>query len=163
MTAKKRASAVARRRQKRETSAGGVVARVTDGQRLYLLIRDSHGNWGFPKGHLERGERPKTAALREVAEETGVAGLTVHAAIDPIEWVFTWRGALIKKKCHFFLMETAVAHTQPQTDEGILECRWTALDEALSLLSYDNARRVLREADVLAAGVGAPAPAEMAT
>jgi 8-oxo-dGTP pyrophosphatase MutT (NUDIX family) len=51
-----------------ETSAGGVVFRVVDGRPLYLIIRDSYRNWGFPKGHLETGERPEDAALREVAE-----------------------------------------------------------------------------------------------
>jgi 8-oxo-dGTP diphosphatase len=148
--AKKRASASRRRRHKRETSAGGVVARIEDGKRLYLLIRDSHGNWGFPKGHLERGERPESAALREVAEETGVDDLTLRAPISPIEWGFTWHGTLIRKTCHFFLMETPLARTTPQTSEGIIECRWSVFDEALALLRYDNARQVLRDADHLA-------------
>lgn len=156
MSARNRATAASRRRHKRETSAGGVVARLEQGRRLYLLIRDSHGNWGFPKGHLERGERPESAALREVAEETGVDGLTLRAPIDPIEWMFTWQGTLIRKKCHFFLMETAVVLTTPQTAEGIIECRWSALDDALQLLRYDNARQVLLEADRLATA-GLPA------
>ena len=55
-----------------ETSAGGVVFRLEDGQPMYLLIRDSYHNWGFPKGHLQNGELPEAAALREVAEETGL-------------------------------------------------------------------------------------------
>ena len=155
MTSRKRAAATTRRRQKRETSAGGVVARSEDGRRLYLLICDRHGNWGFPKGHLERGEHPESAALREVAEETGVKDLTVRAPIAAIEWVFTWRGALIRKKCHFFLMETSVARTAPQTAEGITECRWTTLDDALALIRYDNARQVLRQADMLASSSSA--------
>ncbi|MFL5623143.1 MAG: NUDIX domain-containing protein, partial [Gemmatimonadaceae bacterium] len=50
---------------KEETSAGGVVYRVVDGLPLYLLIRDSYRNWGFPKGHVEHGELPDGAALRE--------------------------------------------------------------------------------------------------
>ena len=41
-----------------ETSAGGVVYRVQHGQPLFLLIRDSYRNWGFPKGHLEQDEAP---------------------------------------------------------------------------------------------------------
>ena len=40
-----------------ETSAGGVVFRVDHGPPLYLLIRDSYRNWGFPKGHLEPGDK----------------------------------------------------------------------------------------------------------
>ena len=63
----------ARARAARETSAGGVVFRVPPGEEpLFLLIRDSYRNWGFPKGHLEKEERPEAAALREVREETGL-------------------------------------------------------------------------------------------
>ena len=149
MTARKRVPAP-RRRQRRETSAGGVVTRIEQGQRLYLLIRDAHGNWGFPKGHLEDGERPESAALREVSEETGVRALTIRGSMQPIEWMFTWRGALVRKKCHFFLMETSASRTEPQASEGIIECRWSDLNAALGLLRYENARQVLREADSLA-------------
>jgi len=150
VTPKKRAPAKKRLRQRRETSAGGVVVRIEGGKRNYLLIRDKHGNWGFPKGHLERAEAPETAALREVFEETGIAAVTIRAPIDVIEWTFQWKGTLIRKKCHFFLMETSVGHTRPQTDEGITECRWCLLDDALALLRYDNAREVLRGGDRLA-------------
>ena len=62
---------VTRTRASREISAGGVVYRVEGGRPLFLLIRDSYRNWGFPKGHLEKHELPEAAALREVAEETG--------------------------------------------------------------------------------------------
>ena len=67
-------------RVKRESSAGGVVVRMDQGRPLFLLIRDSYGNWGFPKGHLERGERADTAALREVMEETGLRSVSVICA-----------------------------------------------------------------------------------
>ena len=42
-----------RTRASREVSAGGVVYRVEGGRPLFLLIRDSYRNWGFPKGHLQ--------------------------------------------------------------------------------------------------------------
>lgn len=123
--------------------------RIVDGRPLFLLIRDSYGNWGFPKGHLERGEPPETAALREVMEETGLPSLTVRAPIASIEWVFSWRGTLIRKKCHFFLMETTAEKTTPQANEGITECRWTSAEDAQRLIRYANARAVLRQADAM--------------
>ena len=61
-----------RARAQRETSAGGVVYRLDAGHAVFLLIRDSYQNWGFPKGHLESGERAEDAAVREVREETGI-------------------------------------------------------------------------------------------
>ena len=69
-------------RTRRESSAGGVVFRVAEGRALFLLICDSYGNWGFPKGHLERGERADSAALREVVEETGLRTVAVYSTAD---------------------------------------------------------------------------------
>jgi len=138
-------------RSRRESSAGGVVFRVEEGKPLYLLIQDSYGNWGFPKGHLERGERADTAALREVMEETGLRAVSVVGAIETIEWHFRFRGSLIHKDCQFFLMETSDAVTKPQKSEGITACRWATIDEALQLIGYENARGVLRRAHQLVA------------
>jgi len=56
----------------------GVVFRLDGGHPLYLLIRDSYQNWGFPKGHVEAGEIPEAAALREVSEETGLSDLSIR-------------------------------------------------------------------------------------
>jgi len=140
-----------------ETSAGGVVFRVVEGRPFYLLIRDSYRNWGFPKGHLENGERPEDAALREVAEETGLGDLAVRGSIDTIDWFFRFRGQLIHKVCHFFLMETSSTTTSPQHAEGITACRWSPFDEAQALISYSNAREVLRRAQEIVATSSASA------
>lgn len=142
-----------RSRAREETSAGGIVYRMDLGQPLYLLIRDSYKNWGFPKGHIEPGEMPDVAALREVREETGLADLSIRGAIDTIDWFFRFRGQLIHKVCHFYLMETIDATTSPQRAEGITACRWTRFDEAHSLISYGNARELLRRAQEMLAAL----------
>src|SRR5439155_693058 len=75
MTRRSRKGRKSQPRAQRETSAGGVVfRRGPDGQVRVLLIRDSHKNWGFPKGHLDPAEPPADAARREVTEETGLQG-----------------------------------------------------------------------------------------
>lgn len=135
-----------RTRANREVSAGGVVYRVEDGRALFLLIRDSYRNWGFPKGHLEKSELPEAAALREVSEETGLTDLVVRSELATIDWHFRFRGKLIHKICHFFLMESENAATSPQREEGITACKWVPIDEALALISYANAREVLQRA-----------------
>lgn len=135
-----------RSRANREVSAGGVVYRVEDGRPLFLLIRDSYRNWGFPKGHLEKGELPEAAALREVSEETGLTDLVARSELAIIDWHFRFRGKLIHKICHFFLMESENAATSPQREEGITACKWVPIDEALALISYANAREVLQRA-----------------
>ncbi len=136
-------------RAKLETSAGGVVYRVHDGTPLFLLIRDSYRNWGFPKGHLEVNEQPDAAAMREVREETGLEFLSLDGAIETIDWFFRFRGKLVHKVCHFFLMHTDSARTVPQREEGITACRWAPFDEAVRLVSYANARDVLTRAHAM--------------
>ena len=141
-------------RTRHEKSAGGVVVRVADAQPRFLLIRDSYGHWGFPKGHLERGEQAGTAALREVMEETGLRSVALLGSIATIDWFFRFRGALIHKNCEFFLMESASDATKPQKSEGITACKWATLDEAVALITYENAREVLRRANEMLAARG---------
>lgn len=129
-----------------ETSAGGIVYRLDQGEPRYLLIRDSYKNWGFPKGHLEGAEQPEAAAVREVGEETGLKDLAIRRFIDTIEWNFRFRGDLIHKVCHFFLMEAGRSRTSPQRTEGITACRWSTFREAERMVGYRNAREVLRRA-----------------
>jgi len=138
---------MSKRRAELEVSAGGIVfRRVAEEAARYLLIRDSYRNWGFPKGHLEDDESPAQAALRETAEETGLEHLILQGPIRVIDWHFRFRGRHIHKYCHFFLFESPDGEVCPQEDEGITACQWRPLSEALEVLSYDNARGVLKRA-----------------
>jgi 8-oxo-dGTP pyrophosphatase MutT (NUDIX family) len=154
---------MSKRRAELEVSAGGIVfRRVPGGAPKYLLIRDSYNNWGFPKGHLEGDESPADAAQRETAEETGLDHLMLQGPIRVIDWHFRFRGRHIHKYCHFFLFESPDGEACPQTDEGITACQWRPLGEALDILSYDNARGVLKRAGemvrtLVAVGAGRPA------
>ncbi|HSJ24479.1 MAG TPA: NUDIX hydrolase [Longimicrobiales bacterium] len=148
------------RRARVETSSGGVVFRRADPGIEFLLIRDPYSNWGLPKGHIEGGETPEAAALREVEEETGLMELAVVTQLPTIDWYFRDRGKLVHKFCHFFLLECAGGEATPQLDEGITECVWRPPDHALTTISYANARGVmeaaaewLRQEGDLAAGV----------
>lgn len=152
-----------KRRTDIEVSAGGIVFRLTDRGTQYLLIKDSYDNWGFPKGHLENGETPADAAARETAEETGLSGLELRGPIRVIDWHFRFRGRHIHKYCHFFLFESVSGDPCPQVEEGITDFRWEILDQALEVLSYDNARGVLKRAGemvrtLVATGEGRPRP-----
>ncbi len=153
---------MSRRRAELEVSAGGIVYRRTGVEPpRFLLIRDSYDNWGFPKGHLEEGESPADAARRETGEETGLGSLVLQGPIRVIDWHFRFRGRHIHKYCHFFLFESPNGDPCPQVDEGITDCQWRNLDEALELLSYDNARGVLKRAGemvrtLVAVGAGRP-------
>jgi len=137
---------MARTKTRRETSAGGVVFRCEASGVRFLVIHDGHGNWGFPKGHIERGEDSGDAARREVAEEAGLRGIALHGSLQTIDWFFRFRGRLIHKHCHFFLFESREGTAAPQADEGIRCCDWLTPSDALERLTHDNARQVLRQA-----------------
>jgi 8-oxo-dGTP pyrophosphatase MutT (NUDIX family) len=138
-----------------ELSAGGVICRrQADGTVEVLLIEDGYGNWGFPKGHVEAGERPADAALRECGEETGLARLRILAPIGVTDWYFRATDALVHKFCDYFLVEAdPLEEARPQRGEGIRTCVWLSPEDALSRVTYDNARHVLRNAVAVAASL----------
>jgi 8-oxo-dGTP pyrophosphatase MutT (NUDIX family) len=140
-----------------ETSAGGVIYRWRGEVPHVLLIRDSYQHWGLPKGHLERGETPDRAALREVHEETGLGDLVLGPPLRTIDWFFRTDGRLIHKYCHFFLIESPTGDTVPQAEEGITACCWVPLPEAMAQITYENAREVLRLAADALRTEGTPA------
>ena len=84
-------------------------------------------------------------------EETGLDGLEICGEIETIDWYFRFRGKLIHKICHFYLMKTESDVTSPQRTEGITACRWMPIVQALETISYANARSVLRRAQDLVA------------
>ncbi|HUF49541.1 MAG TPA: NUDIX hydrolase [Longimicrobiales bacterium] len=134
------------RRARVETSSGGVVFRRGDSALDFLLIRDPYDNWGLPKGHIEGGETPAEAALREVEEETGLCALSMVIQLPTIDWYFRDRGKLVHKFCHFFLVQCTAGETVPQLAEGITECIWRPPAVAIDTVSYANAREVMRAA-----------------
>lgn len=127
-----------------EVSAGGVVFRQgRDGVRL-LLIRDRFGRWSLPKGHVEAGETPEEAALREVEEETGIRG-AIRSALPSTSYFFQDRGRTVRKTVHYFLIEALDGAARPQEGE-IAAVAWFAPGEAEAVEHYENNRPVLRAA-----------------
>lgn len=128
-----------------ELSAGGVIFRRSDSSNSeILLIKDSYGNWGFPKGHIEDGETSLEAALRESREETGLKRLRDRAALGITDWYFRTNQSLVHKYCDYFLLEAEPgAPAQAQAHEGIQDCRWFDSGAALKRITYANARHIL--------------------
>ena len=106
-------------------AAGGVV--ITDGKIVSITRHDIPD---LPKGHIEKGESPEQAALREVEEETGIGKLhiikelpsTWHCYLEHEEWRL--------KRTYWYLMESEEAiQPKPQTEEGITEIKLIGNEE----------------------------------
>ncbi len=133
-------------KKREEISSGGVVFRRFGGIPQYLLIRDGHDNWGFPKGHLEEGESAMDAAHREILEETGLSDLLCHATLRELDWTFRAGNVLVHKRCLYFLFESSAGKTCPQGEEGITQCAWFASEDASRKLTFQNTCTLLTEA-----------------
>jgi tRNA nucleotidyltransferase (CCA-adding enzyme) len=146
-------------RTRQEICAGAVVFSPNAAGVRYLIIHDSHGNWGFPKGHIERNESQLEAASRELREETGVDEAVAHGPITEIDWVFRDRRVQVHKRCCYFLFETTRTAVRPQVEEGIHECRWCVYAEARRRLTFENTRAVLANANGIVMRLGREASA----
>ncbi|MQA86465.1 MAG: NUDIX domain-containing protein [Streptosporangiales bacterium] len=135
-----------------ETSAGGLVVDRSEGPRAALIGRlDRYGQllWSLPKGHVEEGESAEDAALREVAEETGILGRVI-APLGAIDFWFIADRRRIHKTVHHFLME-AVGGELSDADVEVTEVAWVPLDEVSRLLAYEDERRLIAKVPELLA------------
>lgn len=136
----------------RELSAGGVLVRVVRGRPMVAAIRPQGkpaGVWALPKGLIDVGESPADAAVREVREETGVAGRLIEKLGD-VRYVYTRRdGERVFKVVSFFLLRAGRGRIGA-IDEGmrveVAEARWLPLDEAPRLLAYGGEREMAARA-----------------
>ena len=139
MAASDRARAIVRQ-------AGGVVVRDVGGAPRFLIVRARRhpAHWIFPKGHVEPGESAEAAAIREVREEAGVSSTPI-APLGAVEYADGAR----QIRAEYFLLR----HGRFVGADEARETRWCGLDEALSLLTFDSTRDLLRAAHArLAAG-----------
>lgn len=52
--------------------AGAIIVSKSDENKIVLLHSGKQNDWSFPKGHIEEGEDPTGAMIREIKEETGL-------------------------------------------------------------------------------------------
>jgi bis(5'-nucleosidyl)-tetraphosphatase len=120
--------------------AGGIAFRGTGRDLSVLLVtsKKQKGFWIFPKGHIESGETPAEAGVRETQEEAGVTGDLLGPIGAPLE--YDWNGK--RYSVQYFLIR--VTAESPATDGR--DIAWLPFEEALQRLSFDDTSRLLREA-----------------
>lgn len=135
-------------RTRREVSAGGVVYRRRRGRVQVALAarRTRRGDlvWGLPKGAIEEGETPESAAVREVLEETGLRG-RIEDDLGEIRYFYVWDGERIRKAVHFYLMRATGGNVSDH-DEEMEDVRWFSLAAGVRAAAYKGEREILERA-----------------
>lgn len=112
-------------------AAGGIVTN----EGLCLTI-ERKGIPDLPKGHIEAGEGPETAAIREVEEETGIGGLEITRALPSTWHVYLRNEVWELKQTYWYEMQSKNPNnTKPQTEEGITAVKWIEKDGINGFLS----------------------------
>ena len=140
-------------RQVDEFSAGGLVVDLAgEVPRGALIARtDRHGRllWSLPKGHIEAGETAEQAAVREVEEETGIAG-EILAELGTIDFWFVADGRRIHKTVRHYLLR-AVGGELSDADIEVSEVAWVPLPDIRAQLAYPDERGLVDTAGRLLA------------
>ena len=130
-----------------EVSAGGLVIDSSGTQGLLIGRidhKDSTGKrilWSLPKGHIEKGETPEQAAVREVAEETGITS-SITRSLGVIDFWFMAGGQRIHKTVHHFMFTEVSGELTPQISE-VDEVSWFPLAEIVDRLAYPDEKKLI--------------------
>ena len=124
-------------------AAGGIVENEL-GEMLLIYRRE---RWDLPKGHIDAGEDALSAAIREIAEETGVVGLNFVAQIGNTLHAYNVYGKWELKLTHWFAFSCHSSSTTPQTDEDIVLAVWADREKTIECMtnSYPTIREIVYE------------------
>lgn len=126
-----------------ENSSGAIVYKEIGGEIRFLLIKNKRSlHWGFPKGHIEKGETRADAARREVLEETGIH-VKIHIGFEEIS---RYRIKDVVDKCvSIFVGTTDNTQTHIQKKE-IDDYAWLTYKAAYNRLTFANDKRIINKA-----------------
>ena len=123
-----------------ENSCGAIV--FNENTEKILLVKMHNGNWGFPKGHIEKDETKEETAIREVLEETNVRIKIIPNFEREIKYIPNERTI---KKVTIFMGITQDEEVTIDTFE-IEDFKWCTYEEALKLVTYKLQKDVLENA-----------------
>jgi bis(5'-nucleosidyl)-tetraphosphatase len=125
-----------------ETSAGAVVFYRAEPIEYLLLFSNF---WGFPKGHVERGEDEHTAARREIREEAGLEVTLLDGFRYVEKYTYQRKGEPNPKLAIYFLGESNTRASRLSHEHS--DMTWLPFEDALARLQFDGLRDTLRAAN----------------
>jgi len=133
---------------KYEKSCGAMVYYLENNQPYYLVIQHRNGeHWAFTKGHVENDETEIDTALREINEETAVDVVNIDTGFRKVLSYSPASG--VEKEVVYFVaeVESFIAKNVEKQEAEVLDTKWVSYDEAMDLVTYENDRSLLSEAD----------------
>jgi 8-oxo-dGTP pyrophosphatase MutT (NUDIX family) len=131
-----------------EVSAGGVVYRARGAAiEVLIVLKRTSGLWRLPKGHVEGGETPEAAAVREVLEETGVRA-EVEVALGTSDYTFWDEDSLaFRDKTVYHYLLRATGPQQPVPESAVFATAvFVPIDEAAERMRFANEREAIDRA-----------------
>jgi 8-oxo-dGTP diphosphatase len=109
-------------------SAGAVVWRPAGrGAQVLLVHRPKYDDWSLPKGKLEPGEHVLAAAVREVAEETGLA-VTLGRRLRPVRYLVND----VPKRVDYWVAEAPATPAEFVRNDEVDDVAWVPADAAIA-------------------------------
>ena len=125
-----------------ELSVGAIIYTMDRETMKFLVIRDFHGNYGFPKGHAEKDETLEETALREIREEVGLQVCLDTSFEEELDYIMP--NGIAKRSIYF------LASYQDQIpirqEEEVAEIRLAEYEDTLQLLTFANMKEALIKA-----------------
>ena len=126
-----------------EKSCGAVVFTKVNGEVRYVIIHSIKGDWGFPKGHMEKGETEEETALREIYEEVQLKVDILSGFRRAVEYPLPDKENVMKQVVYFCAeySDQDIKALESELTNAVL----VSYEEALKLLSHENVKKILQE------------------
>jgi len=136
-------------------AAGGIIVRPDEGRLMVAFIREEDfTTLVLPKGHVDPGESPEEAALREIEEESGLNHLRFICPLGIRERLNFARTSW--KRTHYFLYTTGQVDARPTDPNHPHGPVWHPLDDLPEMMWPEQHDLIVSSREVIASRIRMP-------
>lgn len=128
-----------------EISCGAIVFTRKNNNIMYVIIKSTEGNYGFPKGHIENNESYYETAKREIMEEVGL-NVEINTDFQTTEEYLLPNKKGITKKNIYFISEYSNQELSFQKEE-LVGAFLMSFEDAMKVFQFESLKRILKEAN----------------